>query len=260
MATHDTSEAPPSGGVVPWRTVRQALFRPYPVTLPMVLLVLLVPFYLGLADRARTSGPHAPALALDHLFPLTPAWAPVYGALYLFLILLPVFVIQQQDAIRRTFWAYIAVWTFSYACFAAYPTVAPRPDFVPGEGFAAWGLRFLYDADPAYNCFPSLHVAHSFLSAFASSRVHRGLGRFAVSSAALVAISTVYTKQHYVADAVAGTLLAAAAYAVFFRTHRRGDVPELHRRVAPYLALCVGGVVLAVTTGFWIAWLYTGRT
>jgi hypothetical protein len=52
---------------------------------------------------------HAPALALDHLLPLSPPWALVYGALYLFLIFLPVFVVQQDAMIRRTVWAYLTV-------------------------------------------------------------------------------------------------------------------------------------------------------
>lgn len=64
-----------------------------------------------------------------------------------------------------------------------------------GEGFAVWGLRALYRADPPCNCFPSLHVAHSFVSA-------------------LVAMSTVFIKQHYVLDVIAGT---ATSLTLLFR-------------------------------------------
>jgi hypothetical protein len=118
----------------------------------MILLVSLVPFYLFIADRTRGGPQHAPEVALDRLLPLRPGWALVYGSLYLFLILLPVFVVRQQEQIRRTVLAYLMVWI-----------AAPRPEDVAGEGFMVWGLRFLYDADPPYNCFPSLHVAHSFV-------------------------------------------------------------------------------------------------
>jgi membrane-associated phospholipid phosphatase len=220
----------------------------------MVLLVSLVPFYLVIAGRARAGAVHAPALALDPLLPLTPTWALVYGALYGFLIVLPVFVVQQQELIRRTVWAYLTVWTVAYICFLLYPTVAPRPDTVMGKGFAVWGLRFLYDADPPYNCFPSLHVAHSFVSALACYRVHRTLGFVAMSCASLVAISTLFTKQHYVADLIAGIFLALAAYVVFLRGDPRANVPELDRRVAPFLALVAAGIVGLGFACYWVAY------
>jgi membrane-associated phospholipid phosphatase len=251
----DSSNGTDQGIRITWKIVRQALTRPYAVTLPMVALVSLVPVYVVIADRVRTGAVHAPELAVDRFFPLVPPWALVYGALYLFLILLPVIVIQQRDLIDRTVWAYLTIWTLSYVFFLLYPTIAPRPAEVTGDGFAVWGLRFLYDADPPYNCFPSLHVAHSFVSALACIRVHRALGLAAVSCASLVAISTLLIKQHYVVDVIAGIFLAVAAYAVFLRPFAHADVPELDRRLAPALALCVVGLVGLCTVCFGVAYL-----
>jgi len=250
--TRDPSTSTSDPFRVTWGAVRRSIARPYPVTVPMILLVSFVPFYLVIAGRARGGVVHAPELALDRLLALTPMWALVYGALYAFLIVLPVFVIQQEELIRRTVWAYLTVWTVAYICFILYPTVAPRPDTVTGKGFAVWGLRFLYNADPPYNCFPSLHVAHSFVSALACWRVHRTLGLIAVSCATLVAISTLFTKQHYVADLLAGILLAFAAHAIFLRGYSRAKVPELDRRLAPVLALCVGGIVSLGVGCYWV--------
>src|SRR5260370_6851007 len=65
--------------------------------------------------------------ALDRLVPLQPAWALVYGSLYLFLILLPAFVIRHQEQIRRTVSAYLTVWIAAHVCFLLYPTVTPPP-------------------------------------------------------------------------------------------------------------------------------------
>jgi uncharacterized membrane protein len=68
------------------------------------------------------------------------AWALVYGSFYLFLIALPVFVVRQEEHIRRTVLAYLTVWIAAYVCFLAYPTMASRPAEVIGEGFAVWGV------------------------------------------------------------------------------------------------------------------------
>lgn len=239
---------------ITWGTVGQALTRPYPVTVPMILLVSLVPFYLVIAGWARGVAVHAPELVLDRLLPLAPIWALIYGALYAFLIVLPVFVIQQNEMIRRTVWAYLTVWSAAYVCFLLYPTIAPRPDKVTGDGFAVWGLQFLYDADPPYNCFPSIHVAHSFVSALACHRVHRALGLVAMSCAALVAIATLLTKQHYIADVIGGIFLAVVANAVWLRSYSRANIPELDRRLAPVLALCVSGIVGLGVACFWMVY------
>src|SRR6185436_13522019 len=159
-----------------WNLVAQSLARPYRVTVPMVFLVALVPLYIFIPELWPPRTRYVPELALDRALPLIPAWALVYGALYLFLILLPIFVVRQDEQIRRTVFAYLLIWITAYLFFfAIYPTAAPRPARVLGEGFAVWGLRALYSTDTPYNCFPSLHVAHSFVSAPAGSRVHRGL-------------------------------------------------------------------------------------
>jgi membrane-associated phospholipid phosphatase len=238
----------PSG----WELARRSLRRPYRVTVPMVVLVLLVPAYIFIAEAMPERALHAPATALDLRFPVEPAWALVYGCLYLFLIVLPVFVVRGEDLIRRTVYAYLFVWLAAYACFFAYPTVAPRPPRVDGDGFAAWGLRFLYSADPPYNCFPSLHVAHSFVSALACRRVNRRLGAFAIVCASLVAVSTLFTRQHYVLDVAAGILLAGLASLLFLRAHE--SIPEDDRRAAPFLAVGVAAIVAFAAACYWAAY------
>jgi len=242
-----------------WSAVSLTLTRPYPVTIPMVALMLLVPVYLFIANRAAVGTVYAPELPWDRALPLQPTWALIYGALYMFLIVLPVLVVREEAHIRRTFWAYLAVWITAYVCFVVYPTAAPRPPEVVGDGFAVWGLRFLYDADPPYNCFPSLHVAHSFVSALTCYRLDRRLGQGALACASLVGISTLFTKQHYIADVVGGIVLAFVAYLLILRGYPRRNVPELDRRLAPVLALAFLAVVGLGVVGFWIAYKLNGQ-
>jgi membrane-associated phospholipid phosphatase len=238
--------------------VRGALTRPYRVTLPMVLLVSLVPLYIfiGVANTGRPH--HAPAIALDAAIPLAPVWSLIYGALYLFLIVLPVLVIRNEDLIRRTVRAYLAIWLTAYAVFLLYPTVAPRPDgdVVPGTGFGAWGLRLLYDMDPPVNCFPSLHVAHSFVGALAVWRLHVRLGAVALACATVVGLSTLFTKQHYVLDVIGGIALAYGAYAMFMRRFPRAAAGEDEHRAAPPVAMALlAGIAawVAIAFAFYLA-------
>lgn len=241
--------------------VAQSLVRPYRVPISMVLLVALVPLYIFIPELFPPRTRHLPELALDRALPLVPVWALVYGALYLFLILVPIFVVRQDELVRRTVYAYLLIWITAYLFFfVLYPTAAPRAPRVVGEGFAMWGLRALYSSDPPYNCFPSLHVAHSFVSALASYRVNRVLGVLATICAALVALSTLFTKQHYVVDVIAGVVLAFVAYVTFLAKYPRERVPEFDRCVAPALAFWIIGVATLAMIGCWIAYLWMGET
>ena len=215
--------------------------RPQPVTLAMVLLFALIPFYLVIGHVVAGGPVHVPQLALDRALPLVPGWSLVYWSLFLAAVL-PVFVVHQQEHVHRTILAFIATWLAAFACFLAYPTVSARPAQASGDGFGDWGLRLILSTDVQYNCLPSLHVAQCFLAAFTCGIVHRGVGAVAAVWASLVAVSTLLTKQHYVLDVAGGVLLAAVAYWIFLRTYPRGAIPERERRYAPLLAAAAGGV------------------
>ena len=239
-----------------WSIVAQSLTRPYRVPLSMVLLVSLVPLYIFIPVLFPPRTRHVPELALDRALPLIPSWAVIYGMLYLFLIVLPVLVIRQDEHIRRTVYAYLFIWITAYLFFfVIYPTKAPRPEIVSGDGFAVWALRALYSSDPPYNCFPSLHVAHSFVSALACRGVHRRLGGIALVFATLVALSTLFTKQHYVVDVIAGVLLALIASRLFLRPFHPDTGAELDRHAAPALALCASAFVALVFAAYWVVYL-----
>jgi membrane-associated phospholipid phosphatase len=234
--------------------VVQSLTRPYPVSISLLVLFSVVPFYLVIANQAAGRVVYAPELALDRLVPLQPAWALVYGSLYFFLIALPFFVVRERDHIRRTVLAYLTVWLTAYACFLLYPTVSPRPADVKGTGFVVWALQFLYSADPPYNCFPSIHVAHSFVSALTCYVVHRRVGVAALICACLVGLSTLFVKQHYVLDVLAGACLAGVAWTVFLRSYPRDAVDAGDRHLAPTFAVGLLGVAGLICAGFWAAY------
>ena len=214
-------------------------------------LVSLVPLYFGIGSMTLGRPLHRPELALDRAVPLEPAWMLVYGSLFVW-VLLPLLVVRQEQLFRRAMKAYLMVLTVAYVGFVTYPTVAPRPAEVLGEGFSAWCLRLQYSMDQEFNCFPSLHVAHSFVSALTSYRVHRGVGFAAVLWAVLIGVSTLFTKQHYVVDVIAGTLMAFAAYVLFLRGYPREAVAEIDRRRAPLRALGFVGIFASVVAFVWV--------
>jgi membrane-associated phospholipid phosphatase len=234
---------------------RRPFTTPYPITWPMLALMVMPVAYLFIADHVKFGRLSAPALPIDAAIPLVPAWVLVYGALYLFLIILPVFVIRAEPQVRRTFLTYLVVWIVAFVVFVAYPTKAPRPAdlTIAINTFADWGVVALYEMDPPLNCFPSLHVAHSFVSALAVRRVHRRLGDLSLLAASLVGISTLFTRQHYVLDVLVGAALAFGTYALLWRRFE-GSV-ETDRKGAVAAALAAAGAVCVALICYYALYL-----
>ncbi len=231
--------------------------RPQRVTLPMVVLAAIIPFYLYLGSVVSHRELNTPEVELDRLMALDPAWSVVYLSLFGAAIL-PVFVLHQQELIRRTVFAFITAWLVAFALFLAYPTIGPGVGPLPEDGFSTWVLKEIYASDHRYNCFPSLHVAQCFLAAFAAWCVHRGVGAAAFLWAFMVGLSTVYTKQHYVLDVAGGFALAAVGYVVFLRPYPREAIPENERLLAPLLAVCASAIYGLIVLALWGAYFIGG--
>ena len=93
------------------------------------------------------------------------------------------------------------------------------------------------------------------LAALVAYHVHRGLGLAALSWAAVVSVSTLFTKQHYVVDVVAGVAMAYAADAAFVRGAPRAWLAPQDRRLAPRRALAVPGIFGALVACAWLSYM-----
>lgn len=253
----------PEAGCVTWNMVAEVMSRPFPLSVgvvaPVVALMLIVPLYLFIPEWTTGRTLHRPELALDRMAPMWPSWTVIYGS-HLAFVIFPPLIMRQEEQIRRTFMAYLMVWIVAYAVFLLYPTVLLRPE-AHGTGFFPWTLGVVYAADARpHNCFPSLHVAHSVVSALTCYRVNRGVGIACGVWCALIGISTVLTRQHYVADVISGVLLAWIAWLIFLRGYRGEAIPELDRRVAPVLLVALIGIYGIVVAGFWIFYMTQVRT
>jgi membrane-associated phospholipid phosphatase len=78
-------------------------------------------------------------------------------------------------------------------------------------------MALVQQIDRPGNVFPSLHVAQTSTLAFLLYRDRPRLGVFTIALAALLALSTVTTKQHFIADVISGYALAFAARAFALR-------------------------------------------
>ena len=214
----------------------------------------LLPMYFVIGQITADWHHYRPSIALDDAMPLWPSWMLVYGSLYMAGFLLPMVVIRGRELAHQTLKAYVFVMVVSYVGFLLYPTIAPRDEGVEVTGFWEWLLKVFYDIDQPYGCFPSLHVAYAFVAAFACGRMHGGVGLAAGLWAALIGVSTVYTKQHYVVDAIAGAVIGFTACWIFLRSGTHDPASHLDRIRSPRRALAVAIAYTLAVAGFWVAY------
>ena len=94
----------------------------------------------------------------------------------------------------------------------------PRPVLhAPYDSLSSALLGAVQRIDPPGNVFPSLHVAQTSSLAFILCRDRKTIGRITVVMGAMLALSTLTTKQHFIADVVSGYALAFVGRAFALR-------------------------------------------
>jgi membrane-associated phospholipid phosphatase len=168
-----------------------------------------------------------PFTAIDHAIPFLPWTVWIYMSDY-FIFILSFFPMKNPLKSQQFLMAMIGTHLISLIFFLGWPTTYPRDTFpLPTDidTLSLAAFHWLRVTDSPNNCFPSLHVSSAVMSAllwYGESRT-----RFILFSvwALAIAVSTLTTKQHYLADIVGGISLALAGYFFFFNwlTYRNVD-------------------------------------
>ena len=148
--------------------------------------------------------------SVDRAIPFTPAWVWVYVT-YDVVVPIPILLtVWGRGALRRIAVIFICASLVEYAVFLLYPTTVPRPTLPDLLGPSEQWLRdVVWRLDLPYNAFPSQHISHSYIAAFATWRHRPSWGPYAVAWATMIALSTLFIKQHWFLDIAAGFALAA---------------------------------------------------
>lgn len=137
---------------------------------------------------------------------------PEFEYLYVLTYLMPLLVVPYvRDAreFARAAAAFGLILAAAYTTYVLFPVYFERPPLAV-DSVATFLLALEYH-DPSYNHFPSLHVAISWL-VYLACRGRLPFPRLFLGAVVAVSLSTLFVKQHYLADVVYGALLAGAAW------------------------------------------------
>ena len=199
--------------------LRQGIFGTGWVNAGICLLLAVGVYVTSEIYYALNHGPNVIFLRspLDDLIPVVPPFVIPYVSLepfiYATLVLLLLFRTHIFQSAALTM---IAAWFVSYAFYFFLQSYIDRPTLTGTDALTQM-IRDVYASDNAYNDFPSLHTSLSTILAIHWWRVDKRIGIPVAIWVALIVASTVFVKQHYIADMIGGLLLAFGAAFFFLR-------------------------------------------
>jgi len=178
--------------------------------LALALVGLLIYEVLGRIDLGRSTT--LLMTPIDRAIPLIPWTAWFYEPFYVAIFLIGVIGFRSRYVYDRTLICVCFNIVVAGLGHAFVRAEYPRPVLPsPAPDLSTAFLAFVYRIDPAGNVFPSLHVAHTFMISFLVSLDRPRLGRVMTWMSVVLAISTLTTKQHFIADVAAGLAMAFIA-------------------------------------------------
>lgn len=150
---------------------------------------------------------------IDRLIPLIPAFVWPYQLCYVTPFLLLV-LIRDWHRFNRALLGLMLASLSAFLVYLTFPIAFPRPEL--GSTLSEWmlALEYRFDFQPGANKLPSLHVATVWIVYLACrrQRLNRHGDALLFVLAMLISVSTLFVKQHLVADVVAGVVWGIAAW------------------------------------------------
>ena len=183
------------------------------LTLSVFLIVGVYQFYFW-CQRNPLAEPRELRLPVDDLIPYRPSWVWIYSCLYYPAILYTNLMVQSPREFTHLAMSYLLLLSLQMTFFLTFPVVTPaewRPSEDP-RSLSERFLAFVQRLDARSNSFPSMHTSVAMLTAL---HLHASLGAWVWVFPALIGLSCLFTKQHYLIDVPAGAALGWMTYYVY---------------------------------------------
>lgn len=183
------------------------------LVLSVIMIIGVYQFYFW-CQRNYVAAPRELKLRIDDWIPYWPSWVWIYSCIYYPIILYLNFVIDSPRQFTYVATSYMLLLALQMLFFVLFPVTTPEHwraynrRQTLSERFLALVQRF----DGRANSFPSMHVSVAVLTAL---HLVPHLGSAAFLFPLLIALSCLFTKQHYVIDVPPGALLGWSAFGAY---------------------------------------------
>ena len=183
------------------------------LVISVFLIVGVYQFYFW-CQRNHVCEPREWRLPVDDRIPYRPRWVWIYSFLYYPVIVLINWVVTSPRHFLYVAISFMVLLGFQMAFFTFLPVATPEEWRARNarRGRSERFLAFVQKFDARSNSFPSMHTSVAMLTALHLAPV---VGAWAFAFPVLIALSCLFTKQHYVLDLPAGALLGWFTFGLF---------------------------------------------
>ena len=175
------------------------------LVLSVFLIVGVYQFYFW-CQRNYVAQPRGLKTSLDDSIPYWPRWVWIYSGLYYPVIVYINFTVESPRQFLHIAMSYILLLAAQMAFFIFFPVCTPAEWRLINQrrGRSERFLAFVQRFDAPSNSFPSMHMSVATLTAM---HLWPHLGAWTMLFPGLIALSCVFTKQHFLIDLPAGAAL-----------------------------------------------------
>lgn len=186
----------------------------------LVLIIGIYQFYFWCQRNAFRPAKEFSS-KIDTWFTLKPHWIWIYSGLYYPIIIFMIFSFQNMRHFNYTVFSFFMLLVFQMLFFLFLPVKTPDSWrlHTQGNNLSVRFLNYVQSMDKSSNCFPSMHVSVSTLTACHLFINLPDLGYFIFLFPVIIALSALYTKQHYFWDLLPGAGLGALCFKLFLRIY-----------------------------------------
>lgn len=144
---------------------------------------------------------------------------------YIYVCLLYFFK-KDINVYYRSLMTYVVCALLCYLIYSVFQTTVPRPT-VTGNDIFSDLMRFTYNKDQPFNCFPSIHCFSSYMvmrAIWTSSFRNKWNVLLITGMSSLIIVSTLFVKQHVIMDIVGAVFLVEVVTAAIILFERRFKV------------------------------------
>ena len=148
-------------------------------------------------------------ITLDNVIPFNSIFIIPYVYWYLYIVIGFIFILvnSRKDYIR-VFISFFIGMSVCYIVYYLYPTEISRPTII-NSNILNYLVNIIYSLDRPVNCFPSLHVLTTyFIMRYTKYKNSKKKFYYTEIVGVLIIISTLFIKQHFIADVISAIVLA----------------------------------------------------
>ena len=188
----------------------------------VVFLFTLLPYmiiYFAIQSCISAGNDYNLLTELDKIIPFNSHFVWIYHTFIPVIVTTLIFMIKKKELFLSAIGSLLMATVVLSLFYIFFPSFYPRDGFVDNSTISGFLVELTRKIDGAQNTFPSTHVTFSWLMVFfiglaSCAKKNKWIYFAYFIWAALVSISTLTIKQHYVIDVLSGVLLAYFCYRI----------------------------------------------